>query len=495
MRAAAHSTCTRNSERTGQPVASHFRRWRTAGIVAALLAMGLLAVLAGCGSGAQLPPSSATTFPDTPAGTQARWFVAAVVHHPVSAEQIGAHFDSGFLAKVPAPAVKTLNASWQGIGTLRLERMTGATNDEVEFIVISNGASRMSVTLAVDSRGLISRIHLQPAGGAFGGASPPPAPVTASPSAATAGIRQLPVGVGTPPLTGTLTLPTGKGPFPAVVLVSGSGPGDQNESVGPNKPFQDIALGLAARGIASLRYDKRTRDYPQSIDPKTATMAQEYVPDALAAITLLRHRDTIDPHLIFVLGHSQGGTYAPLIAKRAPGLAGVIMLAPGIEPLGAAMLRQVEYLATLPGEVGAQARAQLPEVRRLAALIDDPSALKKLSPGTNIVGGAGPAYFLSGLHYDPLQTARTIPQPLLFLQGERDYQVTVKDDLRVWVQGLAGREGVTVVKLPKADHLFLDGTGAPSPNDYARAGHVDPSVTATISTWIRKVERTVPPGS
>jgi pimeloyl-ACP methyl ester carboxylesterase len=459
----------------------------SARLLAAILAVGLLAVLAGCGSGAKLPPSSATTFPDTPAGKQARWFVTTVAHHPVSAQQIESHFDSGLLATVPAPAVQTLNASWQGIRSLRLERMTGATNDQVEFVVISNGASRMSVTLAVDSRGLISRIHLQPAGGA----SPPPAPVTASPSAATAGIRQLPVGVGTPPLTGTLTLPAGKGPFPAVVLVSGSGPSDQNESVGPNKPFLDIALGLAARGIASLRYDKRTRDYPQSIDPKTATIAQEYVPDALAAITLLKHKDAIDPHLIFVLGHSQGGTYAPLIAKRAPDLAGVIMLAPGIEPLGAAMLRQVQYLASLPGEVGAQARTQLPEVSRLAALIDDPSALKRLSPGTDIVGGAGPAYFLSGLHYDPLQTARTIPQPPLFLQGERDYQVTVKDDLRVWVQGLAGRKGVTVVKLPKADHLFLDGTGAPSPDDYARAGHVDPRVTATITSWIGRVERTI----
>ena len=159
------------------------------------------------------------------------------------------------------------------------------------------------------------------------------------------------------------------------------------------------------------------------------------------------------------------------------------------------MLRQVRYLATVPGEVGAQARTQLPEVSRLAALIDDPSALKRLSPGTDIAGGAGPAYFLSGLRYDPLQTARTIPQPLLFLQGERDYQVTVKDDLRVWLQGLAGRKGVTVVTLPKADHLFLDGTGAPSPNDYTRVGHVDPKVTATIATWIRRVERTVKPGT
>ena len=317
-----------------------------------------------------------------------------------------------------------------------------------------------------------------------------PSSSAASPAAsATAGVRQIPVAIGSPPLKGTLTLPAGKGPFPAVVLVSGSGPGDQDETAGPNKPFLDLALGLATRGIASVRYDKRTRDYPQSIDPRTFTMTQEYVPDALAAISLLERRPDVDPHLVFVLGHSQGGTYAPLIAKQAPGVAGVILLAAGAEPLGAAMLRQVRYLATLPGTTGLQAQAQLPEVERLAALIDDPVALGKVDPGTVLLGGTGPAYFLSGLRYDEVATARSIPQPLLILQGERDYQVTVADDLNVWLQGLMGRRGVTVVRFPKADHLFLDGTGAPTPLEYQKAAHVDPHVAGTIASWIAKVKR------
>ena len=273
-----------------------------------------------------------------------------------------------------------------------------------------------------------------------------------------------------------------------MVLVSGSGPGDQDETVGPNKPFLDIALGLAARGIASVRYDKRTRDYPQSVEPQTFTMAQEYVPDALAAITLLEHEPAVDPHLIFVLGHSQGGTYAPLIAKQAPTVAGVILLAAGAQPLGAALLRQVRYLATLPGTTGVQAKAQLPEVESIAALIDDPAALREESPGTVLLGGVGPIYFLSGLAYDEAATARAIPQPLLFLQGERDYQVTVAHDLDVWRQGLMGRKGVTVVRFPKADHLFLAGSGAPTPLEYQKPGRVDPKVIGTIASWIDSVK-------
>lgn len=321
-------------------------------------------------------------------------------------------------------------------------------------------------------------------------APPVPLPSTSATTPATgaaAGVRQLPVGVGSQPLKGTLTLPAGKGPFPAVVLVSGSGPNDQDETVGPNKPFLDIALGLAARGIASLRYDKRTFDYPQSVAAQTFTPTQEYVPDALAAIRLLERQPAVDPHRIFVLGHSQGGTYAPLIAKRVPRVAGVILLAAGAEPLGAAMARQLRYLATLPGTTGSQAAAQLPQVERLAALIDDRAALEKESPGTVLLGGVGPAYFLSELRYDEVAAARSLPQPLLLVQGDRDYQVTVADDLDVWRRGLMGRRGVTVVQIPKADHLFLDGSGAPTPLEYQKPGHVDPKVIAAIARWIHDV--------
>jgi dienelactone hydrolase len=309
-----------------------------------------------------------------------------------------------------------------------------------------------------------------------------------STSAEATGVRQIRVSVGSPPLKGTLTLPAGKGPFPAVVLVSGSGPNDRDETVGPNKPFADLALGLAAHKIASLRYDKRTLDYPSSIDPKTFTPTDEYVPDALAAIGLLRHQPAVDPRRVFVLGHSMGGTYAPLIARGAPDVAGVILLAGGAESLGAAILRQTRYLSTLPGTLGARARAELPTVIKIAAEIDDLGALEQDSATTILFGGVGPAYYLSELRYDEVATARSIRQPLLLLQGDRDYQVTVADDLDMWLKGLAGRSGVTVVQFPRADHLFLDGTGPPTPIEYETPGHVDPKAITTIARWIDSVK-------
>lgn len=247
-----------------------------------------------------------------------------------------------------------------------------------------------------------------------------------------AAVREIHVGVGSPPLQGTLTLPPGRGPFPAVVLVSGSAPADQNETVGPNHPFLDIARGLAARGIATVRYDKRTRDYPRSIDPRTFTATQEYVPDALAAIELLEHESAVDRHRIFVLGHSQGGTYAPLIAKRAPHVAGVILLAAGAEPIGALIVRQTRHVASLP--IGAQARTQLrlPQIERLAREIDSAAALEKINSRTNVMDGVGPRYFLSdwgpakirpkpaiAAFADALGPCRPRPAPLYWSTGSR----------------------------------------------------------------------------
>ena len=164
------------------------------------------------------------------------------------------------------------------------------------------------------------------------------------------------------------------------------------------------------------------------------------------------------------------------------------MLAAATEPLATALLRQIRYLATLPGTIGANAKAELPSITREAAEVASPATLRKDPPGTILLGGAGPAYFLSGFAYDEVATARSLPQPLLFLQGDRDYQVTVANDLDVWLRGLQGRTGVTVVQFPDADHLFLDGSGPPTPLDYQTAGHVDPAVIATIASWIARID-------
>jgi uncharacterized protein len=425
---------------------------------------------------------AAPAFPATAVGRQAQWLVTAVQHQPIPPAQVEAHFDSSYLATLPPPAATTLNASFAAVKQLRVDAVTSSTPTSIAFLVTVNTRTELQVNLAIDTHGLISALHLQPAA-----VAPTTTTLAPLPEPVVPGIREIPVGVGSPPLKATLTLPPGKGPFPGIVMVSGSGPNNQDESIGPNRPFLDIAIGLAAKDIATLRYDKRTLDYPTSINPVTFTPTEEYVPDALAAINVLEHEPAVNRRLIFVLGHSQGGTYAPLIAQRDPKVAGVIFLAAGAEPLGAALLRQVRYLATLPGPTGAQAKAELSEVTVLASQMDNAAALEKDSPTLDLLDGTSPAYYLSILHYNEIATARSIAQPLLFLQGDRDYQVTVANDLDVWLHGLHGRSGVTVVQFPKADHLFLDGSGPPTPVEYEKPGHVDPGLTPAIASWVKGV--------
>ena len=298
-------------------------------------------------------------------------------------------------------------------------------------------------------------------------------------------IRRAPVDVGVPPLSATLTLPATNRPSPVVVLLSGSGPNDQDETVGPNKPFRDLAEGLAARGVATLRYDKRTRQFPASVDAKTFTATDEYVPDALAAINILRTRADIDPDRIFILGHSEGGTMAPRVTAAAGRIAGVILMAAATETLGGAMLRQATYLATLPGAIGDQARTQLPMVQQAVAEIDKPDLSLDDVLTSPLLGGTGPAYFLDLRAYAVLDVARSLPQPILILQGDRDYQVTVTDDFDQWTTALAGRSNVTTHRYPNANHLFIDGSGPPSPLEYPQQpGTVSEQVISDIAEWV-----------
>lgn len=324
------------------------------------------------------------------------------------------------------------------------------------------------------------------AGGALAirGSNPADATTSSSPQA---GVRSIALGVGSPPLRATLTLPAHARDVPGIVLVSGSGPNDQNETVGSDEPFLDLADGLAADGIATLRYDKRTRDYPAGIDLATFTPTEEYVPDAVAAINVLRHHPGIDPRRIFVLGHSQGGTFAPLIAKTDPSVAGVILMAAAAQPFGPELLRQVSYLATLPGAIGAGAREELAETEQAAQEVQYPELATEspTAPLAPILGGTEPVYWKNLAAYNEVATARNIPQPLLFLQGDRDYQVTVKNDLDVWLKGLIGRHHVTVDQFKDADHLFIAGTGPPSPADYDEPGHVIPAVITDIARWVK----------
>jgi uncharacterized protein len=293
--------------------------------------------------------------------------------------------------------------------------------------------------------------------------------------------REVTVSSGEWALPGTLSVPMGPGPFPAVVLVHGSGPNDRDETVGAEKPFRDLAWGLASRGIAVLRYEKRTRAHGAQISVlKDFTVQQETVDDAVLAAELLRHTEGIDPKRVFVLGHSLGGMMVPRIGQRDPHLAGLIVMAGAARPLEDIILEQVSYLAAADGQVTDTEKKQIESVRAEVAKV------KALKPGdTGTVLGAPDSYWLDLRGYNPPEAAKALKTPLLILQGERDYQVT-PDNFAAWKKALAGRPNVTLKSYPKLNHLFVEGEGKSTPADYEKPGHVSEAVIADIAGWIKK---------
>jgi uncharacterized protein len=289
------------------------------------------------------------------------------------------------------------------------------------------------------------------------------------------------VGHGDWALPGVLALPNRSVPVPAVVLVHGSGPNDRDETVGGTKPFRDLAGGLASRGIAVLRYDKRTLVYGSRMVGLPITVHDEVIEDVVEAVALLRSRPEVDPQHVFMLGHSLGGMLVPRIATEVPDLAGLIVMAGPSRPLEDLVVEQVNYLANLDGEVTAQEREQIDS---LNAEVLKVKALNAGVRGEDTFLSAPASYWLDLQQYDPAMTARELTQPMLFLQGERDYQVTV-NDLNGWRTVLGSRSGVQFKVYPSANHLFVNGSGPSTPEEYQLPGHVASEVINDISQWIR----------
>jgi dienelactone hydrolase len=335
----------------------------------------------------------------------------------------------------------------------------------VDFRIVLDGESRIA--------GLWLVPHIEPPDEA--GAAGPPGPEI-----------EITVGPAERALPGTLTLPSTGGPFPAVVLVHGSGPNDRDGSIGPNKPFRDLAWGLAERGIAVLRYDKRSLARAEDLKEAGArlTVREEVIDDALAALELLRSRGEIDAARLYVLGHSLGGTLAPRIVAAEPRPAGVIVMAGMTLPLPEKMLEQTRYAVSLDGAVSPEERSHLERiesaVRSLRAALDGTGP----SPEGYLLG-APIAYFEDLEAHDPPAEAARLGMPVLVLQGRRDYQVTL-EDFALWRGALSDVPGACLVLYDDLDHLFRAGKGPSVPEDYSRRAAVEPEVVEDIAEWIRE---------
>jgi uncharacterized protein len=293
------------------------------------------------------------------------------------------------------------------------------------------------------------------------------------------------VGTGEWALHATLSVPDGNGPFPALVLVHGSGPNDRDETIGPNKPFRDLAWGLASKGIVVLRYEKRTKEHASKLVglKNTLTVKEETVDDALAAVSLLRRTSKVDSKRIYVLGHSLGGMLLPRIGKLDAGIAGLVSLAGAARPLEDLILEQMTYIIGLKGTLSDADKKQLDDI---AKQVEHIKSLKESDANSSeSVFSAPPMYWLDLRGYDPPAVASSLTQPMLVMQGERDYQVTMKDFER-WKAALGGRKNVEFKAYPKLNHLFIEGEGKSVPAEYNNAGHIPGYVIDEIAGWIKK---------
>lgn len=394
-----------------------------------------------------------------------------------------ARFDDNMKNAMPA---EKLEQAWatlqQQAGAFK--SITGtrlASRSGYRIVVVTAAFERadldVQIVLAADNR----------VGGLFFSPSQPAAewkpPAYANPDS----FREERVQVGAEPwlLDGTLTLPRAEGRFPAVVLVHGSGPHDEDETIGPNRPFKDLAWGLASRGIAVLRYVKRTRAHGPRLAQvmNNFTMNEETVDDARAAVRLLASRSEIDPRRIYVLGHSQGAYMGPRIAADASvPIAGLILLAGNTRPLEELIVEQVRHIAELDGNITPQEQQQIDNAEKTFQAVRDPD----LKPGAtiNMLGATVPAsYFLDLRDYRPAEVASKLKVPMLILQGERDYQVRMAD-FEGWRRALGGRSDVKLKSYATLNHLFIAGTGPLQPSEYSAAGHVDDEVVRDIAEWI-----------
>jgi len=274
-----------------------------------------------------------------------------------------------------------------------------------------------------------------------------------------------------------ITIPEGKGPFPAVILIPGSGPENMNESIGPNRPFEDIADGLSTNGIIVLRYDKSTYVYPKAFQNGDipVNLENEYFKDALDGINFLRIQNYVGK--IFVLGHSEGGYLAPAIAKMSGDISGIIMLAAPARNLQDVTIDQLEYLISLSNSA-----TEISKMKSIIVQLEDVN--KHTLKESDIVMGAPVSYYYELEKYNPVDILKTLDIPTLIMQGGKDYQVTEKD-FDIFKVAFSKDKNYTFKWYPDLYHLFIQWNGTPSPDEYLVEGHVDVNVIDEISTWIK----------
>lgn len=280
-------------------------------------------------------------------------------------------------------------------------------------------------------------------------------------------------------LKGTILVPENETFKKLVIFVHGSGPNDRDETIFENKPFKDIAESLFTKGIASYRFDKRTLSNPESFNDKS-TIDDEVTNDIINIVAYFKNDSQFSNYEIIVLGHSLGAYLLPRIANKSNQISKIILLAANSQPLDKLIIEQYEYLYKLTPTQ--ELKDALQEVKEQTALLNS-KVFNLNTTKENLPLNLSANYWKSIIDYKPIKEIQKVKIPILILQGERDYQVTMKD-FKLWKTNLKDNKKASFISYPKLNHLFMSGEKPSDPKEYAIKGIVDEKVIEDIKIFI-----------
>ena len=299
------------------------------------------------------------------------------------------------------------------------------------------------------------------------------------------------VGEGTNyPLSAELALPDGQGPFPAAVLVHGSGTSDKDERIGKLTPFKDLAYGLARQGIAVLRYDKRPYKHARRMmKDGLITVREETIEDAVRASRMLKNDPRIDSKKVFIIGHSMGAMLAGRIDAEGGDFAGIIMMAGTPNRMEDLLLRQLREVhkdsrGLVKWIVGRQLRKMEKQLGGLYDMDEETAKQKKFGGGTTLW------YFREMGMHPAAEYLNAHSKPVLIMQGENDAQVSLTEDFDKWKDVLKDRENVTYRQFPGLSHLFVpsaERTILKASKESRKEKHIPDNVIEEIAAWIHSL--------